>query len=88
MLGYGEAFLDVLAEVVDRFNWLCHAYCLVGNHYHMLLHTPWRFVYVRLGWRYSGRWTRACTGLALVHPDRVALLGAQRDCGELFFGAV
>ena len=21
-------FLDVLAEVVDRFGWVCHAYCL------------------------------------------------------------
>ena len=24
-------FLSVLAEVVERFNWLCHAYCLEGE---------------------------------------------------------
>ncbi|MGB1109435.1 MAG: REP-associated tyrosine transposase [Gammaproteobacteria bacterium] len=33
-------FLDVLAEVVDRFNWLCHAYCLMTNHYHLVIETP------------------------------------------------
>ena len=35
-----ELFLDVLAEVCDRFNWLIHAYCLMGNHYHILVETP------------------------------------------------
>jgi REP element-mobilizing transposase RayT len=34
------AFLDVLAEVIERHNWLCHAYCLMGNHYHLLIETP------------------------------------------------
>ncbi len=33
-------FLDVLAEVVARFNWLCHAYCLMTNHYHLVVETP------------------------------------------------
>ena len=33
------AFLELLAEVVDRFNWVCHAYCLMSNHYHLLLET-------------------------------------------------
>ena len=33
-------FLDVLASVVERYRWLCHAYCLMGNHYHLLLETP------------------------------------------------
>jgi putative transposase len=35
-----RAFLDVLGFVVKRFNWLCHAYCLMGNHYHLLIETP------------------------------------------------
>jgi putative transposase len=34
-----EAFLDVLAQVVERFHWLCHAYCLMSNHYHLLVET-------------------------------------------------
>ena len=33
-------FLDVLAEVGKRFNWTVHSYCLMGNHYHLLLETP------------------------------------------------
>jgi len=34
-----EAFLDVLAEVVERYNWVCHGYCLMTNHYHLLIET-------------------------------------------------
>ncbi len=33
-------FLDVLSIVVERFKWLCHAYCLMENHYHLLIETP------------------------------------------------
>ena len=35
-----ELFLEVLSDTVDRFNWLIHAYCLMGNHYHLLIETP------------------------------------------------
>jgi len=33
-------FLERLGQVVDRFEWVCHAYCLMTNHYHLLLETP------------------------------------------------
>lgn len=32
--------LGVLGEVTRRFNWTIHAYCLMGNHYHLLVETP------------------------------------------------
>jgi len=35
-----EAFLEILEGVVSRFGWLCHAYCLMDNHYHLLIETP------------------------------------------------
>ena len=35
-----ESFLSILAEVVDTFNWLCHGYCLMSNHYHLVIETP------------------------------------------------
>jgi REP element-mobilizing transposase RayT len=35
-----EQFLAVLGEVVARFNWRCHAYCLMDNHYHLVIVTP------------------------------------------------
>jgi putative transposase len=34
-----ELFLGVLGEVVAQFNWLCHAYCLMTNHYHLIIET-------------------------------------------------
>lgn len=35
-----EDFLNILKGVVSRYNWLCHAYCLMNNHYHLLVETP------------------------------------------------
>ncbi len=35
-----EMLLDVLVFVVDRFRWKCHAYCLMSNHYHLMIETP------------------------------------------------
>jgi len=35
-----EEFLLILDSVIKRFNWLCHAYCLMDNHYHLLIETP------------------------------------------------
>ena len=35
-----HSFLDLLSLVVRRFNWLCYAYCLMDNHYHLLIETP------------------------------------------------
>ena len=33
-------FLATLGETVKRFGWICHAYCMMSNHYHLLLETP------------------------------------------------
>lgn len=35
-----EMYLGVLAEVCKRFNWVIHSYCLMTNHYHLLVETP------------------------------------------------
>lgn len=35
-----RSFLRILGEVVERSRWLCHAYCLMPNHYHLLVETP------------------------------------------------
>jgi REP element-mobilizing transposase RayT len=32
-------FFGVLETVVKKYNWLCHAYCLMDNHYHLLVET-------------------------------------------------
>jgi REP element-mobilizing transposase RayT len=33
-------FLSLLGQVAADFNWVVHAYCLMGNHYHLLVETP------------------------------------------------
>lgn len=33
-------FLEVLGGVVERFAWVAYAYCLMPNHYHLLVETP------------------------------------------------
>ncbi len=35
-----ERFLGILAHTARRHNWLCHAYCLMDNHYHLVIETP------------------------------------------------
>jgi putative transposase len=34
------AWLEILGQVCARFNWVCHAYCQMTNHYHLVIETP------------------------------------------------
>ncbi|WP_263079874.1 transposase [Endozoicomonas sp. Mp262] len=33
-------FLDTLADVCEQFNWVIHSFCLMTNHYHLVVETP------------------------------------------------
>jgi len=57
-------FLRHFESVVERFEWMCHGFCLMPNHYHLLLETPepnlargmhvLNLAYARhLNWRYA-----------------------------------
>lgn len=35
-----EGFLATLRRVTERYRWRCHAYCLMPNHYHLVIETP------------------------------------------------
>src|SRR3990172_3879174 len=35
-----DLFLSLLGEITERYGIEIHAYCLMGNHYHLLIHTP------------------------------------------------
>jgi REP element-mobilizing transposase RayT len=35
-----ETFLETLSIVIERFEWLCHGYVQMDNHYHLLIETP------------------------------------------------
>lgn len=34
-----ELFLQILSAVCTQYNWIIHAYCLMTNHYHLLVET-------------------------------------------------
>ena len=34
-----QRWVDLLGEVCTRFNWFCHAYCLMDNHFHIVVET-------------------------------------------------
>ena len=38
--GDRQLFLEILAATILQFNWICHAWCLMGKHYHLLIQTP------------------------------------------------
>ena len=33
-------FLETLTQACDKTSWQVHAYCLLGNHFHLVLETP------------------------------------------------
>jgi REP element-mobilizing transposase RayT len=35
-----QTFLATLEQVITQFNWACYAWCLMDNHYHLLIQTP------------------------------------------------
>lgn len=35
-----EAFLKIFSKVIEQNNWYCYSYCLMNNHYHLLVQTP------------------------------------------------
>jgi len=35
-----DPHIPVGIDVVARYDWICHGYCLMTNHYHLLIETP------------------------------------------------
>lgn len=54
-------WLAFLADVIERFEWRCLGYCLMGNHYHLVIQTPKPTLSAgmqRLNGRYAIRFNR------------------------------
>ena len=74
--------MSVLAEVVERFRWVCHAYCLMGNHYHLLIETP--EANLSLGMRqlngvYTQRFNRLHARVGHLFQGRFKAILVERD---------
>jgi len=61
-----ERFVKTLAEMVERFEVRVHAYCLMPNHYHLVVGTPLGNLSQAVGWlqvtytvRCNRRWRRS-----------------------------
>lgn len=35
-----QEWLKIAGNVCERYNWVCHAYCEMTNHYHLVVETP------------------------------------------------
>lgn len=77
-----QQFLKVLSEVIARFNWLCHGYCLMTNHYHLLIETidPNLSLGMRqLNGQYTQRFNRTHSRVGHVFQGRYKSILVEKD---------
>jgi len=77
-----STFLAVLAAVVTRSQWLCHAYCLMDNHYHLLIETPQGNLSAgmrQLNGIYAQRFNRRHTWVGHVFQGRFKAILVERE---------
>lgn len=72
-----EAFLSNLGRVAERFDWRLWAWCLMGNHYHLLVETL-RPTLSRGMREVNGVYTQAFNGV--VGGSGMCCRGATRRC--------
>ncbi|NOT16669.1 MAG: transposase [Sulfuriferula sp.] len=76
------AWLAVLAEVCARYNWVCHAWCQMTNHYHILIETPEANLAQgmrQLNGVYTQRFNRANRRIGHVFQGRYKAILVERD---------
>jgi REP-associated tyrosine transposase len=56
-----EYFLELLDKIVRKLRWKVHAYCLMNNHYHLLVETPNGDIARGMEWL-NGRYARWFNG--------------------------
>ena len=77
-----KAFLSYLERACERHQWLCHAYCLMSNHYHLLIETEGPTL--SRGMKYiNGSYTQAFNKR---HPSSQEHLKLPAEPGELAGG--
>lgn len=81
-------FLKTLAEACLKTSWQIHAYCLMGNHYHMVVETPEANLVAGMRWLQSTYTIRlnhrqvAFFGNAEERDDRTASVDADPTDSE------
>ncbi len=76
------AWLEVFGQVCERFNWVCHAWCQMTNHYHILIETPEANLAQgmrQLNGVYTQRFNRAHARVGHVFQGRYKAILVERD---------
>ena len=87
--GDRETFLKVLADTVVRYRWICHAYCLMDTHYHLLVET--RLPNLSLGMRqlnglYTSRFNKLNRRTGHVFQGRYKAVLVEKEAHLLELG--
>src|SRR5438876_7051716 len=56
-----KSFVETLGVACEKTNWLVHAYCLMGNHFHLVVETPKPNLVAGMKWflgTYTSRFNR------------------------------
>jgi len=75
-------WLEVLERACERFNWLVHAYCQMGNHWHLLVETPDGNLSKgmrQLNGVYTQRFNRTHNRVGHVYQGRYKAILVQKD---------
>ena len=75
-------FLAILSQVCERYDWSCHSYCLMTNHYHLLMET--HAATLARGMRqlngvYTQRFNRAHGRVGHVYQGRYSAVLVQKE---------
>lgn len=77
-----EAWLEVFGQVCERFNWVCHAWCQMTNHYHFVIETPEANLAQgmrQLNGVYTQRFNRTHSRVGHVFQGRYKAILVERD---------
>jgi putative transposase len=75
-------FLDTLSKVVTKYKWNCYAYCLMGNHYHLLIETPYANLAVgmrQLNGVYTQKFNKAHQGAGHLFQGRYKAILIKKE---------
>lgn len=75
-------WLEVFGQVCRRFNWVCHAWCQMTNHYHLVIETPEANLAQgmrQLNGVYTQRFNRAHERVGHVFQGRYKAILVERD---------
>ncbi|MCK9609439.1 MAG: transposase, partial [Methylomonas sp.] len=78
-----QRFLALLQNTVARYDWYCHAYCLMDNHYHLLIETNAPTLskgMKRLNGTYTQYFNRQHNRVGHVFQGRFKAILVEKDC--------